>query len=170
MYFQSITIMRSLFVIVLFFLASPVIYAQDQYTPEPGPSTIEFYQEDSLPVLLPDQLNVIRDKRLNHMLRGHIENNKRLSGMKGFRIEIYFSSTMNAKEESFSKKREFMSRYPEHEVHIKYVAPNFRVRIGDFRTRSEALKIHKMIKESYPGAFIVPDIIKFPLLKPEIYE
>ena len=38
------------------------------------------------------------------------------------------------------QKVKFLSKYPEHEVHIKYDAPNFKVRVGDFRTKNEALK------------------------------
>ena len=69
-----------------------------------------------------------------------------------------------------SKKVEFLSKFPDYNVHIKYDAPNFKVRIGDFRTKNEALKLQKQIEGDYPMAFIVPDKIKFPLLKQVDYE
>jgi hypothetical protein len=104
------------------------------------------------------------------MLKWHIENNKRKDGIDGYRVEIFFSSAMNAKERSLNKKKEFLLKYPEYNVHIKYVSPNFRVRVGDFRTKSEALKLYKTIEQDYPGAFIVSDIIDLPLRKTENYE
>lgn len=118
-------------------------------------------------VLILDHLNVNQDPRLADMLKWHIENNRNRDGISGYRVEIYFSSAFNAREQAFQKKKEFLSKYGEYNVHIKYTAPNFRVRVGDFRTKNEALKLHKRIQKDYPGAFIVPDIIQFPLLKPE---
>ena len=93
-----------------------------------------------------------------------------MEGMNGFRVEIFFSSKMDAREQARKVKAEFLSEFPEHTVHIKFVAPNFRVRAGDFRTKNEALKLYKSIQRDYPAAFIVPDVIDFPLLKPNIYE
>jgi hypothetical protein len=90
--------------------------------------------------------------------------------MDGFRVEIFFSSELDALAQSRIKKVEFLYDYPDYEVHIKYDSPNFRVRIGDFRTKNEALKLHKKIERNYPMAFIVPDKIKFPLLKQINYE
>ncbi|MFW6257376.1 MAG: SPOR domain-containing protein [Prolixibacteraceae bacterium] len=124
--------------------------------------------DDTIPVL--SRLQVEQDSRLGKMLDGHIKNNKKRDGIKGYRIEIFFSSAMNAKEKALEKKANFLSLYPEHNVHIKFAAPNFKVRVGDFRTKNEALKLQKKIKDDYPGAFIVPDIIEFPLLKRENYE
>ena len=90
--------------------------------------------------------------------------------MKGFRVEIFFSSELDAKTQALDKKVEFLSKYPDYAVHIKYDAPNFRVRVGDFRTKNEALKLYKKIEQDYPVAFIVADKIEFPLLKQINYE
>ncbi|MFA5587506.1 MAG: SPOR domain-containing protein [Bacteroidales bacterium] len=119
----------------------------------------------SLPILA--NLDIRQDPDLGKMLLWHINNNKKRDGMEGFRVEIFFSSALNAKDEALRQKRDFLSKYPDYPVHIKFTAPNFRVRVGDFRTKNEALKLYKQIEKDYPGAFIVPDIIDFPLLKPK---
>jgi hypothetical protein len=77
---------------------------------------------------------------------------------------------LKAKDKAFNQKVKFLSKYPEYDVHVKYKAPDFKVRVGDFRTKNEALKLQKKIQQDYPGAFIVPDIIDFPLLKQQNYE
>ncbi|MCF6331652.1 MAG: SPOR domain-containing protein [Draconibacterium sp.] len=110
-------------------------------------------------------LHVNQDPRLEKMLNWHIEKNFKKDGIDGYRVEIFFSSELDALAQSKSKKIAFLSMYPEYVVHIIYEAPNFRVRIGDYRTKNEALKLHKRIERNYPMAFIVPDKIKFPLLK-----
>jgi len=127
-------------------------------------------QQDSMQLSVMDNLYVDRDARLDKMLKWHIEKNRDTEGMEGYRVEIFFSSTLDAKEQSLKTKVDFLSEYPDYPVHIKFIAPNFRVRVGDFRTKSEALKLYKKIQKDYPTAFVVPDIIKFPLLKGNQYE
>ena len=126
-------------------------------------------EETHQPAIL-QNLHVNQDPRLDKMLNWHIEKNKKMDGMEGFRVEIFFSAEMDALEQSKNKKVEFLSKYPDYLVHIKYDAPNFKVRVGDFRTKNEALKLKKNIEQDYPMAFIVPDKIKFPLLKQIDYE
>ena len=122
-------------------------------------------QQDSTQVSVLEGLSVERDVRLDKMLNWHIEKNKEREGIDGFRVEIFFSSNMDAKEKALETKTDFLSEYPEFPVHIKFVAPNFRVRVGDFRTKNEAWKLYKKIQKDYPTAFVVPDIINFPQLK-----
>jgi hypothetical protein len=121
-------------------------------------------------ILLLTGLNINQDQRLEKMLHWHIENNKRKDGMEGFRVEVFSSSALNAKERSFREKVEFLKLFPDYKVHVVFSAPVFKVRTGDFRTKNEALKLLKEIQSHYPGAFIVPDIVDFPSLKSEDYE
>lgn len=115
-------------------------------------------------------LNINQDPRLDKMLKWHIENNKINNKIDGFRVEIFFSSDLDAKDKALKKKKEFLSVYPDNIVHVKYVSPNFRVRVGDFRTKNEALKLLREIKGTYTVAFIVTDKIDFPLMKQVQYE
>ena len=154
--------MRILFLFIISFFASQQVFAQT-IIPEEIPEEIN--QPDIL-----QRFHVNQDPRLDKMLNWHIEKNTKKAGIDGFRVEIFFSSELDALAQARSKKVEFLSIYPEHVVYIKYDAPNFRVRIGDYRTKNEALKLHKKIEGSYPMAFIVPDNIKFPLLKQLDYE
>lgn len=126
-------------------------------------------QDSKLPEIL-NNIQVNRDPIVDKMLEWHIENNKIRNNIEGFRVEIFFSSNIDAREKALKKKMEFLSVYPENTVHIKYISPNFRVRVGDFRTKNEALKLYKEIKDNYPVAFIVADEIDFPLMKQEQYE
>jgi len=126
--------------------------------------------QDSTQVVLLDKLHVERDARLDKMLKWHIEKNEEREGMDGYRVEIFFSSSLDAKDQALKTKTNFLSKYPDYAVHIKFIAPNFRVRVGDFRTKSDAWKLFKQVQKEYPTAFVVPDIINFPLLKENQYE
>jgi hypothetical protein len=154
--------MRILFLFLISFLASPLLYAQDHFSEE--------VPVDTAQIEILQQLDVTRDARLDKMLKWHVEKNLKREGMDGYRVEIFFSSTQDAKEQALRIKTKFLSDYPDYAVHVKFVAPNFRVRAGDFRTKNEAWKLYKTIQQDYPAAFIVPDVIDFPLLKPNQYE
>lgn len=130
----------------------------------------EYTAQDSATNAILDRLQVERDPILDKMLEWHIEKNHEKEGMDGFRVEIFFSSKMDAKEQALKTKVDFLSEYPDFAVHIKFIAPNFRVRVGDFRTKNEAWKLYKKIQKEYPTAFVVPDVINFPLLKQNQYE
>lgn len=154
--------MKRYLILFLCILTGQVIFAQ---VLSPG----EKIQESNLPEILKN-IQVNRDPLVDKMLGWHIENNKVKNKIDGFRVEIFFSSDVDAKVKALKKKMEFLSVYPENTVHIKYVSPNFRVRVGDFRTKNEALKLYKEIKDNYPVAFIVTDEIDFPLMKQVQYE
>ncbi len=156
--------MRRLFlsVLVLFFVQS--LFAQETNFSLPNEQP-----EVEIPEII-QGLDVERDSVLDKMLFWHIENNKSRNGMDGYRVEIFFSSDLNAKEKAFEKKVEFLSKYPDYDVHVKFIAPNFRVRVGDFRTKNEAWKLYEKVKKDYRAAFVVKDRINFPVLKPISYE
>ena len=154
--------MRILFLLFIACLFSQITVAQEFEPVEE--------QVDTLQPALLENLQVERDARLDKMLRWHIEKNIEREGMEGYRVEIFFSSTPDAKEQALKIKVNFLSEYPDYAVHIKFIAPNFRVRVGDFRTKDEAWKLYKQVQKEYPTAFVVPDIINFPLLKENQYE
>jgi hypothetical protein len=122
----------------------------------------EALSENSTPSIL-QGVEITQDPRLDKMLNWHIESNKRRNGIDGFRLDIF---SVTEKEKAFQTKVEFLSRYPENNVYILFIAPNFRVRVGDFRTKNEALKLLKKIQGNYPAAFIVQDKIDFPTVQP----
>jgi len=126
--------------------------------------------QDSVIVSFLQNLQIECNPFLNKMVEWHTKKNREKEGLDGYRVEIFFSSMKDAKKEALKVKADFLSRYPDYVVHIKYVSPNFRVRVGDFRTKAEAWSLYKKIQKAYPTAFVVPDIINFPLLKPSKYE
>ena len=55
--------------------------------------------------------------------------------------------------------------YPEIPVQIAFDSPNYKLTVGNFRTRNEALKIKHQISKNFPGAYPVPIIIDPDLLE-----
>lgn len=150
----------------LFLIAAlvTVLAGYGQVTPQAAENENGIYPE------ILKNIEVQQSPAITDMLGWHISNNKINKQIEGFRVEIFFSSDADAKDKALKKKVEFLTLYPDNTVHIKYIAPDFRVRVGDFRTKNEALKLFREIKSTYPLSFIVTDNIDFPLMKPLQYE
>ena len=115
------------------------------------------------------QLNIIQDPALDTLINRYILMSKKVYreknyyGMNGFRIQIYASSNRNAREESNKARADFISKFPDIISYNLYQDPGyFKIRVGDFRTRTEATKLFLMISKEFPDSYIVPDIINFP--------
>lgn len=105
-----------------------------------------------------DHLTIISDSRLDSLLLIHKEENKRRNGLEGFRVQIF----QGTKEQALQVKARFLSMYPNEKVYVIFQTPDFRVRVGDFRTRSEALKMRSMLSSTFASSFIVDGEIFFP--------
>ncbi len=94
----------------------------------------------------------------NHIL---LASNKKLIG---YRVRIFFDNNQSARTNSETVRRSFISNYPEVPAYVTYTTPYFRVTVGDFRTKSEAMMMLKKIEAQYPSAFLVRETINFPPL------
>ncbi len=84
-------------------------------------------------------------------------------GMEGFRIQIYYSSVRQAREESAKTRAEFINKFPDIVSYAQYQEPGyFMVRAGNYRTRTEGFKYLLMVRKEFPDAYLVPAIINFP--------
>lgn len=108
------------------------------------------------------QVIVTGDVAVNNMVERHIELNNRVKTMPGFRVQIASFSGTNSKNSAFSLRDRFMIDYPSVQAYIVYDEPNFKVKVGDFRSRLEAYAFLQEIKEVYKGYIIKDNIYAEP--------
>jgi hypothetical protein len=119
------------------------------------------------------KLNIIQDPALDTLISRYIlgyinlEQKNGFEGMEGYRIQIYNSSSRNAREESGKVQAEFINKFPEksyfEKSYLLFSEPGYyKIRVGDFRTKTEATRIFLLMSKVFPDAYIVPDIINFP--------
>lgn len=77
---------------------------------------------------------------------------------KGYRVQIFLGDRKTAED----TKRSFLQQNPDMSAYLSWLAPNFRLRVGDLRTRLEAEHLLRDLKVAYPGSYIVPDEIEMP--------
>jgi hypothetical protein len=109
-------------------------------------------------------VNIIQDTRVDTLIEKYILVNEFDPDIDGYRIEIFFESGNQSKNMAIEAKSEFVNKFPEVPSYLLFQPPNYKVRVGDFRTKMEADKFLREIKPYYPSAFIVNDKIAFPKL------
>ena len=110
------------------------------------------------------KIRIQQDSSISNLIMRHIEKNKRNPGIEGYRIRIYADLGTHAREESEEVKAEFYEKFPEIPVYRRYDDRWYKVYVGDFRSKVEAIKSLKRIRKEYPSAFVVSDKINFPEL------
>ena len=75
----------------------------------------------------------------------------------GYRIQLVFGS----RGEVSASRSKFLSKW-RYAAYETYLAPNFRLRVGDFITRFQAEKALRELRSSFPSAYIVRDKIEVP--------
>lgn len=69
----------------------------------------------------------------------------------GYRIQVFSDSNPTAKRDAQIKERNITARFPLLRSYITYKAPSWRLRVGDFATRTEAVEMLEQIREAIPS-------------------
>jgi hypothetical protein len=109
-------------------------------------------------------LAITQDTKILSLVNTHLLRQKSMNGIMGYRIAIFSESGQEANKRADQARARFISRHEEVKAYKKFEYPFFKVYVGDFRTKSEALKFLKKIDNEYPDvAFITPPtLISFP--------
>lgn len=81
----------------------------------------------------------------------------------GYRIRIYSNSGQTALANARSEKAKFESLYSD-TTYLVYEKPNYKVYVGDYRTRNQAFVAFKSISKDFKKAFLIPTRINLPKL------
>lgn len=107
------------------------------------------------------------DVRQSQMIAGsmesHVASNEART-MSGYRVRIFFDNKQTARNDSEATLKKFKSLFPDIMAYRLYANPYFKVTVGDFRTKSEAMALLARIKGEFPSAFVVKENIEYPVV------
>lgn len=110
----------------------------------------------------PGDTLLIKESDVQFHTEGRIDSlEKRLRGktdLKGYRIQIFLGSYQDAK----NVRAKFLTNSLGLQAYIVQNAPDYVVRVGDFKTNLELHKYLDEVKKSYPGSLVVVDKIEPP--------
>lgn len=111
-------------------------------------------------------VNVHQSDTLSASLREHVTANATRT-MSGYRVRIFFDNKQTARVASEETLKRFESMYHDVVAYRTYANPYFKVTVGDFRTKSEAMALLERIRYEFPSAFVVKENISFPVVDTE---
>lgn len=113
--------------------------------------------------VLPSGVNVRQSQQIAGSMKKHVASNASRT-MSGYRVRIFFDNKQNARAESEAILKKFRGLYPDVMAYRIYANPYFKVTVGDFRTKSEAMSLLARIKGAFPSAFVVKENIEYPVV------
>lgn len=116
---------------------------------------------------LQNNIYVEQDPRIDTLLQRNFTNNTLRGTISGYRIQIVSSKH---RENVYDMKAEFYSHFPEIETFVDYQQPNFKLRVGNYRNRLEAMHDLEQITEIYSSAFLIREQLPFEELGLETEE
>ncbi|CAL2104027.1 SPOR domain-containing protein [Tenacibaculum sp. 190130A14a] len=96
------------------------------------------------------QSKLTNDKSINSLIEKKREFNKQ--NKKGFRIQLYNGLERTAK----SIQGRFRVEYPNVRTKLSYDSPEWKIQVGNYKTRLDADRALNKIREKFSGAIVVP--------------
>ena len=97
--------------------------------------------------------NTTVDKRKKVMLNGHRAN--------GYRVQVYRGGgTRNAKQKAQSLGNSLKAKFPGPPVYVHFFSPNWTVRMGNYRSQEEAVR---MLRQAKKAGFGSATIVRGPI-------
>lgn len=116
-------------------------------------SLISFSQEN--------QIEIIKDYRIDALVKkqGEIIPPASVPQIIGYRIQLFFDTEKKAVDDARAK---FISMYPKVDTYVTYTAPNYFLKVGNFRTHLEAEKVKTSVDKEFPTNYIIKELINLP--------
>lgn len=108
----------------------------------------------------------IKDPRLSALVakQSEVVPPETKTKIKGYRVQLYFDADRGTINNARSS---FITQFPRVDTYVEYNAPNYVLKVGDFRTRLEAEKIKAAMTAEFPTSFVIEEDINLPRLRKE---
>jgi hypothetical protein len=106
---------------------------------------------------------VYADPRVDSLIRKQIQINEVTTrdsrrNIPGFRIQV---ANSNDRNQVFAIKTKIYQKYPELKPYLIYQPPNYKLKVGNFKTPDEAATYLQKLTQDFPsGVFLIHDIIE----------
>lgn len=98
-----------------------------------------------------NQPDALRERLKRKAVAPKDETSDEVTKAAGYRIQVFSDNNQRtAKSQAQVREQNISTRFPHLKVYRTYKSPQWRVRVGDFRTRAEAEQVMVEIKEAFP--------------------
>jgi hypothetical protein len=126
-------------------------------------------RDTTMPSASADSANPVvveKDPRIEQLVRKQIEINEVTTResrrfVAGFRIQVTNSPD---RAKVFAAKAKVFEQFPDWKPYLLYQSPNYKLRVGNFKTQEEAQDAMKQLSKLFPsGLYVIPDVIELKL-------
>jgi hypothetical protein len=97
------------------------------------------------------EVRIQTSAHVDQMLAQKKEYNKTIESYQGFKIQIYYGS----EKKCYEVQEDFKMIYPDIATAVIFSTPQWKLQVGNYRTRLEADNAIVNIKKEYPGAIVL---------------
>ena len=98
---------------------------------------------------VPQEVQTLVDQKLEH--------NAQKKTYSGYKIQIFYGSEKNC----YEQRDEFEELYPEIKTSVIFSTPQWKLQVGEYKTRLEADRAIVDIKKEYPSAIVLATEIEY---------
>lgn len=113
--------------------------------------------------IMPSEVRIHQPQSVANALASHVASNASRN-MLVYRVRIFNDSRQSARNASENAENSFKNGHPNIPAYRTYSSPFFRVTVGDFRTKSEAMKLMAELSGEYSNMIIIKESTQYPLL------
>lgn len=113
-------------------------------------------QAQQKPDSLQGHIKVIRDLRVDTLLAKYNAINREKAAIPGYRIQVIASPSRTTVNNA---KARFYNYFPDIDRYVIWQQPNYKLRVGNYRTRLDAYKDLQNIRRKFEDAFIITDVL-----------
>ncbi len=100
------------------------------------------------------QVVIVEDPGVTKMMEQYTQENKARQALDGWRVQILATPDRQNLDKSLQV---FQSRFPNLTADWVHHNPYYKIRVGAFATKLEAMRLLYLLKPEYPGAYLVSD-------------
>lgn len=100
------------------------------------------------------QVVIVEDPGVTRMVEQYTQENKARQVLDGWRVQILATPDRQNLDRSLQV---FQSRFPNLTADWVHHNPYYKIRVGAFTTKLEAMRLLYLLKPEYPGAYLVAD-------------
>lgn len=82
--------------------------------------------------------------------------NARRVKARGFRVQIFAGAS---RSDAYAVQERFKTQHKDHASYVSYDEPNYRVKVGDFTSRSAANNFMRILRSQYDNVFLFTEDI-----------
>ena len=103
---------------------------------------------------------------LEQLMFAYISFNSKKTGIEGYRVQVYSETGgTRARQGAENARTRLLSEFPSEKISLEYDEPYWKVRVGYFRNKHEAIPFVYRLRATFPGAHVV----RSANIKPELF-